>query len=175
MKNLKNLFAILLITGLSTSAFAQGGATLTNQTVGAVLIKALTLTKEANAEMHFGTALINQSSDGTIVLDPSGNSRSFTGGVQQSPVTPIFKMPLFTVTGTAGEGYAITIPNSRVLTHTDLSSTVTVDTWTTNKTSNASILTDGTDTFRVGATLNVLATTKDGVYTGTYDVTVNYN
>ncbi len=36
-------------------------------------------------------------------------------------------------------------------------------------------LVGGSDTFNVGATLNVGATQAAGTYSGTFDVTVNYN
>ncbi len=52
---------------------------------------------------------------------------------------------------------------------------MTVNDFTTNLTDNAGALTDGSQEFYVGAALTVEGSQAPGDYTGTFDVTVNYN
>jgi hypothetical protein len=53
--------------------------------------------------------------------------------------------------------------------------TMTINNLTRFNTADASIVSTGTDSFAVGGTLNIGATQIPGVYTGTFDVTVDYN
>ena len=52
---------------------------------------------------------------------------------------------------------------------------MTVDTFTDDAGVNPKLPAGGSDTFNVGATLNVGATQAAGTYSGTFAVTVNYN
>ena len=51
---------------------------------------------------------------------------------------------------------------------------MTVNSFTLNVPSSRKLNNQGTDMFKVGATLNVGASQTPGVYTGTYTVTVTY-
>ena len=52
---------------------------------------------------------------------------------------------------------------------------MSVDTFNHDAGATPSLSGGGSDTFNVGATLNVGATQAAGTYSGTFDVTVNYN
>ena len=78
----------------------------------------------------------------------------------------------FDVTGEGASTYSITLPSSATL--SSGANTMTVDTF--NHDAGATpTLSGGSDTFNVGATLNVGATQASGTYSGTFSVTVNYN
>ncbi len=53
--------------------------------------------------------------------------------------------------------------------------TITVDTFTDDRGANPKLNNAGSDTFNVGATLNVGAAQAGGTYSGTFAVTVNYD
>ena len=78
----------------------------------------------------------------------------------------------FDVTGEPGQVYSITLPSSATL--TSGANTMTVDTFTHDSGATPSLVA-GSDTFNVGATLNVGAAQAAGSYSGTFAVTVNYN
>ena len=87
--------------------------------------------------------------------------------------------------GVAGNGDDVTTTTSTVSTSANETMTVTAFKYFHNlgaglytKTTSASkswSSDDGTDTFALGATLNVAGGQTPGVYTGTYDVTVQYD
>ena len=78
----------------------------------------------------------------------------------------------FNVTGEGSQAYAITLPSSATL--NSGGNTMTVDTFT-HDAGGSPALSSGSDSFNVGATLNVGASQAPGAYTGTFAVTVGYN
>ncbi len=76
------------------------------------------------------------------------------------------------MTGAVGQTYSITLPSSATL--TSGGNTMTVDTYTDDAGATPT-LPGGSDTFNVGATLNVGADQAKGSYSGTFLVTVNYD
>src|SRR5512133_7024 len=81
---------------------------------------------------------------------------------------------VFTVTGTTGATYSITLPASAIISFGAIA--MTVNSFTSTPTPTGT-LAGGTETLRVGATLNVNGGQAPGLYTsGTpFVVTVNYN
>ena len=76
------------------------------------------------------------------------------------------------MTGEGANTYSITLPSSATL--TSGGDTMTIDTFN-HDAGGTPTLSGGSDTFNVGATLNVGATQAGGTYSGTFSVTVNYN
>ena len=76
------------------------------------------------------------------------------------------------MTGEPGQAYVITLPASATL--SSGGDTMTVDTFN-HDAGGAPTLPGGSDAFNVGATLKVGANQAVGTYSGTFDVTVNYN
>ena len=105
---------------------------------------------------------------GTVVLG-TDNSRTPTNVILPS-VAGTVTAAEFTVTGLSDATYSITFPNSTTI--TNAGNTMTIDNYTENATN---ILTGGSETFKVGATLNVNADQAAGAYTGNFIVTVDYN
>ncbi|MGD1045687.1 MAG: DUF4402 domain-containing protein [Bacteroidota bacterium] len=170
MKNIAKYTALLLLlVGLSTYAFAQVSATATTS---ATIVAPIAISKTLN--MNFGNVAVIASS-GTVVLAPAG-TRTSTGGVTLPATAGTVTAATFTVTGSSGYTYAITLPASATTIDDGASHTMTVDTWTSNPNSTGT-LTAGTSTLTVGATLNVGASQVAGSYTSAtpFTVTVNYN
>ncbi|MEO5995382.1 MAG: DUF4402 domain-containing protein [Chitinophagaceae bacterium] len=170
--NLKNkmITSAITILGFSTISNAQGS--VATATAAATIVTPLLITFVTN--MNFGNVAVSATVPGTVVLATDG-SRTRTGGAQISVATPgTVTAAAFTVSGTVGYTYAITLPGSVTLTNTTLE-TMTATVFTSNPAAT-STLTAGDNPLLVGATLNVAAAQAEGVYTSTpFDVTVNYN
>lgn len=128
-----------------------------------------------NTDMNFGT--IAASSGGTVVLSASGSRTSSSGGVILPSFTGTVTAAQFTVTGEPGYTYAITLPANFTLSESGVGPASMVVNAFTSTPSATGILTAGTQTVFVGATLNVGASQTAGSYTNTtgFQVTVNYN
>ena len=170
MKQIAKFFAlaIVMIT-FSATTFAQVSATAT---ATATIVSPIAISK--TVDMNFGNVAASALA-GTVVLTPAGG-RSATGGVTLPVTAGTVTAASFTVTGTAGYTYAITLP-AAALTITSGGPSMTVGTWTSTPTPTGT-LAAGTSTLTVGATLNVGANQAAGIYgipAETFTVTVNYN
>ncbi len=121
----------------------------------------------SSANLDFGT-MVPTGTAGTVTVTPAGARSSVNvdllGGLPSAAA--------FDVTGEGANTYSITLPSSATL--TSGGNTMTVDTYTDDAGATPT-LSGGSDTFNVGATLNVGATQAEGTYSGTFSVTVNYN
>jgi hypothetical protein len=159
------------------SAFALGATVL-----GVTAYAANTATSNATAtviapiaiagtvDLQFGK-FVAASTTGTVVMSPAG-ARSATGGVILSSVSA-GAAASYNVTGDTTASYTITLPTSAV-TITSGANNMTVGTFTSTP-SGTGTLTAGAQTLTVGGTLSVGANQATGAYTGTYNVTVQYN
>ena len=170
MKQLtKFLFLPIVMFAFTVSTFAQVSATAT---ATATIVSPIAIAK--TVDMNFGNVAASVAL-GTVILNPAGG-RSTTGGVTLPATTGTVTAASFTVTGTPGYTYAITLP-AAALTITSGGPSMTVDTWTSNPTPTGTLVA-GTSTLTVGATLHVGASQAAGVYgipAETFTVTVNYN
>ena len=128
-----------------------------------------------NTDMNFGT--IAASSGGTVLLSASG-SRTPSGGIILPSFTGTVSAAQFTVTGMPGNTYGITLPTTNfILSESGTGHATMVVNCFTSIPSATGVLTTGTQTVFVGATLNVGASQIAGSYTNAigFEVTVNYN
>ncbi len=170
MKSTSKISIILIIFfGLSIPGFAQVTAIASSS---ASIIAPITIDK--NVDMNFGNLAVQTDQGGTVVMTPAG-LRSKTGGVTLPVTTGTVAAAQFTVSGTEGYTYGITLPASSLII-TNGSENMTIDSWTSDPTTTG-ILNGGSSTLKVGATLNVNAAQAEGTYTNTtgFIVTVNYN
>ncbi len=120
------------------------------------------------ANLDFGT-MVTTGTAGTVTVTPAGARSSvdvdLLGGVPAAAA--------FDVTGEGNANYSITVPSSTTL--SSGGDTMTVDTFTDDAGASPRLPGGGSETFNVGATLNVGATQAAGTYSGTFSVTVNYN
>lgn len=140
------------------------GVSGTTNVTGTIVVP---ISISAGASMDFGD-MTPTGAAGTVTVTPAGARSSVNvdllGGVPSASS--------FDVTGGPGQVYSITLPSSTTL--TSGANTMTVDTFTDDAGPNPSLV-GGSDTFNVGATMNVGAAQAEGTYSGTFAVTVNYN
>ena len=168
MKNFIALFAaVVLVAGLSTTVNAQVTGTATGS---ATVITPISITK--TADMNFGNIAVG-STLGNVVLAPDG-TRSKLGGVTLPAVTGTVTAAQFTVNGLGTSTFSITLPSTYTI--TSGSNTMNIDTFTSTP-SGSGALVGGTQTIKVGATLDIAASQAAGTYTNAtgFPVIVNYN
>ena len=165
------LAIIIAIMGISLGASAQESATAT---ATATIVTPISITKTTN--MNFGNVAVQSTTAGTVVLSTAG-VRSATDGVTLTGTPGTVTAASFTVNGQGAYTYSIMLPTADVTLSDGASHTMTVNTFTSNPTALLGALTAGTQTLKVGATLNVGAAQAAGTYvSGTpFTVTVNYN
>ena len=163
---------------MAGGAMAQATETAT-ASAKATVITPLTIVKDSDADLKFGTVSQNNGAAGTVVVLPAGG-RSATGGARLSAAGP-GAAAAFTVTGETTSAYTITLPTSDVTLTGSASGTMTANTFTVAQgaagtvVGNVGTLVGGTGNLNVGATLTMGASQPSGDYTGSFAVTVAYN
>lgn len=163
----KSALVIAATSGLAlSSSNALAASASANAT--ATVMQSIAITK--NADLAFGA--FSPSTGGTVVMG-TNNSRSGTGAVVLSS-SDAGNRAQFTVTGTSGATYAITLPSNGTVTIASGGNTMAVNSFTSNP-SGTGTLTGGTEVVYVGGTLTVGNAQASGSYTGTFNVSVEYN
>jgi hypothetical protein len=163
MKKLLISAGALAATALSTPAFAATNTATANATVN--IVSPLTLTN--NSGLDFGT-VVGPFSGQTVRISTAGVRNC--GGLTCSGTT--VSAANFTVSGgTANQGLALTVDPSVTL--ASGTNNLTVD-LTTDLPSGLVTNATGGATFGVGGSLAIPAGTSDGVYSGTFNVRVDY-
>jgi len=165
-KYVRNSVVALAVAGfglMSQSALAATGTA----NASAVILTPISIAN--NTGLDFGDVYPDSATAGTVTVDATGARTA--GGAAALGATP-GAAAQFTVSGQASALYTITLPAAAV-TLTSGANSMTIDTFTTDGTGTL----DGTgnEVINVGATLNVSANQAPGTYSGTFDVTVNYN
>ena len=136
---------------------------------GAALMRPLTLTKVRN--MDFGT--IGVTTAGTATINPVTNAISVTGGVTSLGGT--IQSARFAGATSSSAVVNIKVPNSAVfITRQGGTETIRVDSFTLDGQSKRTMAQAGVFEFNVGATIRPVAGQVEGVYSGTFDVTIQY-
>ena len=169
----------VLVTVIAIAAFilsATAADNVANKTVSvqgkARIITPITLANTGSQALDFGV-IARGTTDATIVLSadaaPSRNVLTGDAVILTSAPQTAAK---FTVGGETGKTYAITIPST---TQTIISgaNTLNINVFTCSNGATGTIGTN--DIFYVGGTLAVPAAAVAASYTGTFNVTVNYN
>ncbi|MCK5815841.1 MAG: DUF4402 domain-containing protein [Flavobacteriaceae bacterium] len=170
---MKNIFiSSLILLGITFSANAQ----TSTSAASANLIAAMTITN--TQVLHFGDLTIPTTA--SVVVMSTAGSRSVSSGDVVLISSDVGTEATFNMTGLAASTYDITLPSSDV-TITNGVQTMLVNTFlflTTDASDAANPVTvpaAGSDSFAVGATLNMGTDEIAGSYTGDYDVTLAYN
>ena len=165
-------FSLLILFALTaTEAFAQVSA---NGHVIAEIIPVFTATE--TSQLNFGRFSPGPQG-GKIILSPQG-SVSVLGSIYKG--TGMHNAASFYVTGDQDASFSITLPeNPVILKHTTSPKTMTIDNWLSVPAPGAGMgsLQNGSQTIYIGATLNV-GTLNDnpvGIYTGTYEISFDFN
>ena len=166
---------LLLAAGTAALSASMFSTTVTAATdtgnASATVLAPLTITADIVAAMNFGSISGDADIATTAILTPAGGVTSPDGaGIFGG--TP--SAGNFDVTGQGTLAYDITLPAAAITLNTTpvSANTMTVDTFTTPVASLS--LLAGAGTFDVGATLHIGIGQAAADYTGTYDVTVNY-
>lgn len=154
---------LFFLSFLPVAASAQTG------TGGATAEILQTIQVASVQDLDFGQ-IVPQQVAGTVTVSASGAVSSSNVFVI-TPGSP----GLWNVTGLAGESYTITLPTSAVLRLGTSANTMTAVNFEHDAGATPTLDAAGTDSFNVGATLNVGANQTPGVYNGNYIVAVAYN
>lgn len=172
---MKKLFlsflAIVLIVGFSGNAMAQDVTDTESNDANAQILGAIELT--VVNPLEFGG--IVPGAGGTVQIETDGNRILTTVTGVTASTTPTAAS--YTVTGTGLVPYTITIPTASFnITNTTGSGveTMAVTAMDCSQALASTFAANGTDAFTVGGTLTVANAQEPGLYTGTFDVTVEY-
>ena len=180
--NHKQLSKLALALGamvMAGGAMAQSTATGTAN-VGATILKPISIAKDV--DLNFGK-VVPGAALGTVVLSPLAARTPSGGTTIMATQTGTVAAAQFTVTGEGAATYTLSLPESTTMALTGTpGTTMTVDEFTSDLETVEGIATltgtaggSGTKVIKVGATLNVGANQPQGVYSGTFEVTVAYN
>lgn len=151
--------AVVALAAFGSSAAYAADATAT---ATATLVEPVTLSK--TADLNFGT-VVSGTGASTVQVSNAGARTCGAGITCAGTVTAA----QFSVDGANGYVLVISVPTSAV------SLTSGANSMTANLTPVSNItLGTGASTFGVGGTLNVGANQAQGVYTGTFTVSANY-
>jgi Mat/Ecp fimbriae major subunit len=160
MNNMQKISLALLAAVVMAPAAHAATATGDSE---ATVLQSLSVSK--GVALNFGK-IVAGSAASTVELTVAGSRNCGVG------LTCLGNAALgdFTLTGYAGQGVSVSTDGSATLTSGSNSMTTTLVPSAATLT-----LTGGTAILKIGGTLSVGANQAPGVYTGTYNVTVNYS
>ena len=126
-------------------------------------------------DLNFGCLTVTAA--GTAVIDPNTDSVTTTGGVVKvgcATTCPAYSALFEAVSPIKGVVIIRAPKNPITMTRVGGTETMTVSNWTLDGSGNRNVPAKEPWSFRVGGTLNVKANQMDGLYTGTFDVDVQY-
>ncbi|HVL29935.1 MAG TPA: DUF4402 domain-containing protein [Sphingomicrobium sp.] len=135
----------------------------------AALMRPLTLTKLNDMDFGYLGVIAN----GTAVINPVTDTMTTTGGVLRLGGTP--RAAAFRGVAQGNSVVIIRIPNGGInLTRAGGTETILLNAFTLDGQSKRAMARAGVFDFKVGATLRPTAGQVEGLYTGTFEVTVQY-
>lgn len=170
------LAAMIMLAGFTTNAIAQNSATTG---AAAKIVQALTLTKVY--DLNFGTMAIPTGAVNVVLGTDGSRTASVPANITLLSQAPVAQRAYYTIAGTATSTYAITLPADGAVTIASGSNSMAVNAFKAKPTSagveslTGSLDGSGADNFYVGATLVLTNAQAYGSYTGTFNVSVNYN
>lgn len=165
------LTAVMLGVISVVPAYVYAATATANGT--ADVVAAISIAKASGGDLGFGYVVASGTA-GTAVVG-TNNARSCTGGAT-CVAGGTMSAADFTVSGQANYTYAITLPSSTTLSDGEATpTTMTVNTFTSSPSATGTLSSTGSQALTVGATLQVGANQRADGYTGTFNVTVEYN
>jgi len=126
------------------------------------------------ASLSFGSFTAG-SGGGTVQLN-AGGGRAATGTVMLFNQGGSAAAAQFMLSGSSGESVTITLPSDGTVLLSDGSNTMAVNSFTSSPSGGSGTLSGGgTLTLLVGATLTVAPNQPAGSYSGSFNVTINFN
>ncbi|GAA4463485.1 hypothetical protein GCM10023093_12050 [Nemorincola caseinilytica] len=129
-----------------------------------------------NVDMNFGNAAVSSTTGGAVILSPDGMRTTGGSGVTLPAASGVVSAAGFTVAGAPGFTYAITLPESAIISGPGTAALL-IDAFTSIPSATGTLDATGSQILKVGATLNITAAQAPGTYTNAsaLPVTVNYN
>jgi hypothetical protein len=169
------IFILLLIFISERDSFSQSSTSVT--VTGQIFAEVMSVfAASETAQLNFGKFSPGPQG-GEIILTPSG-SVSVLGSIYMG--NGVHNPASFYVTGDVDASFSISLPvNPVILRHISSSRTMLVDSWNSNPApgTGTGMLQNGYQIVYVGATLKV-GTLNDnpvGIYTGSYQITFDFN
>jgi hypothetical protein len=159
----------LFALALNFSLNAQTASSSANATASANIVTPLSIWK--NSDLAFGNIAAGQSW-GSVTVDYYG-SRYANGGVTLINAGSYSSSAQFSISGYPYATFAISLPYSIMITNG--SSWMQVDNFNSDLGWGSTLDWYGNAWMNIGATLEVNPGQEPGMYTGSFDVTVNYN
>jgi spore coat protein U-like protein len=156
------------LTWLAAAVLSAQAAATVPTTGSARVLAAIRLSRVL--DLSFG-AVVPSGSAGTVTVTPA-SARSATGGATLAGGTAV-QAGRFRVQGQANKSYTIALPASVVV--TSGANSMTVNAFTSNRASPATLPGGGAQNINVGATIGLGANQPAGTYANTFSVTVAYN
>jgi len=136
-------------------------------------VSPLTLTNVNGTALNFGTIVANSGAfAGEVVHVDMGGTRTCPATLTCSGST--VTAAAFKATGTASQNIVLTFPAAPITLTGSVSGTLSVDLSGDEPAANESLDSSGNYLFNVGGKLTIPAGTAAGVYTGSFNVTANY-
>lgn len=171
---MKKLFAFsVIMIAFAANAFSQSATA----TATATIVTPITISK-TGTDLSFGNIIPSTTVTGYVVVAPDGTPTYTDVTASASPTaTAAVTAAVFTVTGTPDATYDITLPSGNVVLDGPGTNEMNANNFTSDPSGTGQLSNPGgTETLRVGATLNVAANQAAGTYTSApFTVTVNYN
>jgi hypothetical protein len=165
MKQIAKFITVAIVMiAFAANSFGQGVTATAN--ASATIITPLTITK--TVDLNFGNISVGAVTGGTVSLS-TANVRNATGTCSFQ-LAPASTVATFDITGATGANLLVTLPASSTISNGAV--TMTIDNYAHDA---PGTIVGGALTFHVGGTLNVNNGQAAGAYTGTFDVTINYN
>ncbi len=174
-RSLKNICGLLLVASTAIAVLLPASRVLAqmqssmNSSSASTTHTAIGLSQLA--DWNFGY-IFTSTTAGSVTLSKSGNRTASGGVVIFNSNTADPHEASYRITGDKSAAYSLMFPSSITLTRTGGSQTMTLNHFTK---SGTGVLTNGSETISVGATLNVGALQAGGSYTGTNYVIAVYN
>lgn len=157
---MKNVLVLVCAAAVVSASWAQG--------------KGTPIAISSSQSLAFGGFVAG--TGGTVAISAAG-VRSQGGGVILVP-SGTGSAALFSVTGERRVTYSITLPVNGVVSLTSGANTMAVNNFTSNPVATSAstgfLSSGGSETLSVGATLSVGGNQPSGIYSGSFDVTVDY-
>jgi hypothetical protein len=166
--------AFILMAAFSSKVSAQVSV---SNTAGGEILSPITLT--ADVPLEFGKLAV-LTGGGTVLITPASSPVVTPSGDVSLVSGTTRTAAKYTVGGAADYNYTITLPTGSVtITKSGGGATMTISDFNCLSVGTPSTpggkLTAGTEVFYVGGTLHVGASQTAGLYSGSFNVSVNYN
>jgi len=167
----QRLNTLRIVGAWMLAGLVSGQAAGADATANAKILAPITITTVTN--LDFGAMF---SAVGATSSTVSAASAAVRSGDATFPTSSAVTAAKFTVNGTAGANYTVSLPVAAVpLTRTSGAETMSVTAFTKSSTDGTEVGSGAAQDIYVGASIAVGAGQVAGVYTGSFTVSVNYD